>query len=185
MNTIKLLITLSLINITGCASQVVDWDGDNIPLEEQRRIMDKSSVEYSEDVVTLATETGVAIIASKDSPTIQFQNDYEVKQDNWSIDAHNFTDKDQCVALQWKLMDFKYVSDHPTLFYVPKQSITRAGTMTQMVWEMDGVKFVPDSSGFIWAMGTREPVKNAKKGDECTFNLEETDLRKEKDVYVH
>jgi len=185
MKYLNLAIALSLLLLSGCASKVVDWDGDNIPIEEQHRMMNQSSVEYTEDIVTLATENHVAIIASRTNPTLTFQNDYEIKQDNWSVDAHNISDKDQCVAIQWKLMDFKFVSEHPTLFYVPKRGIAHVGIMTQMVWEMQGVRFVPDSSGFIWAMGTRDTVPNAAEGDECTFLLEEEDLRKEEDVYVH
>jgi len=183
----KTLIALSLsLLLTGCGmTKVVDWDGENIPLEEQRRIMANESVQYTEDVVTLATENDIGIIASKEGPTLTFEHDYEIEQDNWSIDAHNFGDVAQCVALQWKLMDFKFVSDHPTLFYSPGKSIVHVGTMTQMVWEIDGVKVVPESSGFLWFMITRDPVEDAQTGDECTFILEEKDMRKEEDVYVH
>ena len=182
---INLLIISTLLILSGCSTQVVDWDGDEIPIEEQHRIMQQESVKYTDEVVTLATENDISIVATKQGPILTFEKDYTIKQDNWSIDAHNFSDVPQCVALQWKLMDFKFVSDHPTLFYVPGKSIVHVGTMTQMVWEIDGVKFVPESSGFIWAMATRSPAENAEKGEECVFLQKEEDLRKEEDVYVH
>ena len=186
MKILTALLILSLLILSGCGmTTVTDWDGDNVPLEEQRRIMAKQSVQYTEDIVTLATESEIGIVATKEGQTLTFENDYEIKQDNWSIDAHNFSDIPQCVAIQWKLMDFQFISDHPTLFYVPGKSITHVGTMTQLVWEIDGIKVVPESSGFIWAMVTREPAENALKGEECTFYEKEEDLRKEKDVYVH
>lgn len=181
MNILKFAIPIALLNITGCAT-IVDYDGEFSDVE-QRQALEDGGVIYTEDIVNLADEEDIVIVASK-SDTITFESDYEVKQDTWDIDAHNMGSKNQCVTLVWRLMDFKFVSDHPDEFYSPANSIVRVGTMTQMVWEIDGVKFAPDGSGYLYGMRVREPVKDAATGDECLHLIKDEDLVKEKDVYT-
>lgn len=177
MNLKLSLIIVGLLVLSGCATtQVVDYDGENISEDEKQRMMDEGGIQYTEGIVELSEEDDVVIMAEKSSPTVTIHHDYEVVQDKWDITAHNLSDDNVCVTLHWKLMDFKFISDYASEFYVKENSILHVGTMIQQVWEIQGVRFTPDGSGYIAGMLVREPVEDADTGDECLFIEKEEDI---------
>lgn len=172
------IITLTsiILLLSGCMTNVVDYDGSNISDEDKQRMMDEGGIRYTEDFVELVEEDGISITAEKTSPTITFHNDYEVVQDKWDIAAHNLSDDDVCVTLHWKLMDFRFISNYPSEFLVEKETSLSVGTMIQQVWEIQGVRFTPDGSGYVHKMLLREPNEDVKPGDECQFIEDEDDI---------
>lgn len=179
MNThIKMIfVILSMLGLSGCATTTIrDYDGENISQEEKQQLMDEGGIQYTESIIELISDNGITIIATKTTPTLTVYHDYEVVQDNWDITALNTTTDSECVTLLWKLMDFKFVSEYPSEFLVRHSSSLHIGTMIQQVWEIQGVKFTPDSSGYVAGMLVREPIPNAAIGDECTFIELERDI---------
>jgi len=172
------VILFGLLILSGCTTttKVVDYDGENISKEEQQRMMDEGGIQYIEGTVELIEEDNVVIIAEKKNPITTIHNDYEVIQDKWTITAHNLSDKNVCVTLHWKLMDFKFISEYASEFYVQKNSILPVGTMIQQVWEIQGVRFTPDGSGYVAGMLVRDPVENARQDEECLFIEKEEDI---------
>ena len=73
-------------------------------------------------------------------------------------------------------MDFKFISEYASEFYVQKNSILPVGTMIQQVWEIQGVRFTPDGSGYVAGMLVRDPVENARQDEECLFIEKEEDI---------
>jgi len=171
-------LLLGLLILSGCSNvtTIRDYDGENISEQDKQRMMDEGGIQYTEGVVELIEEDDVVIIAEKKNPLITIHNDYEVVQDKWTITAHNMSSDNVCVTLHWKLLDFKFVSDHPSEFYVPANALMYVGTMVQQVWEIQGVRFTPDGSGYVAGMLVREPVEDAKKGDECLYIEKEEDI---------
>jgi hypothetical protein len=156
-------------------TQVRDYDGE-LTESEEKEIFDTGGVEYTSGMVMLGDYGGVFVTAIKNTPIITFDKDYELKQDKWDIMITNGQEKDQCVAIYWKLMDFKFITEHENPFYIKGEDMIHLGDMIQQVWEIQGVKFTLDPSGYIHWMGVRDPVKDAIKGEECLFILEEEDI---------
>lgn len=173
-----LMIASIIIMLSGCTTTAVrDYDGENISEEEKQRMMDDGGIHYvQEDSVELIEDKGIVITAEKMNPILTIHNDYEVVQDKWNITAHNMTDKDVCVTLHWKLMDYRLISEQPSEFHVLHDSLLKVGTMVQQVWEIQGVRFTPEGSGYVAGMLIREPVEDALQGDECTFYELEEDI---------
>lgn len=174
---LQLSLLVGLLILSGCTvTQVKDYDGENVTEEDKQRMMDDGGIQYTEGVVELIEEDNVIIMAEKKDPIITFHHDYDVVQDKWTITAHNLSDDNVCVTLHWKLLDFKFVSEYASEFYVKENSILNVGTMIQQVWEIQGVRFTPDGSGYVAGMLVRDPVEGAVKGDECLFIEKEEDI---------
>jgi len=177
----KLIFTfLVIVFVVGCSpmyvqeSDIVDYDGGNLSKKEMKEIRDDKG-EPTADIVVLGEEDKVVIVALKKTPYKPIK-DEEVVQDRWLINATNTNDRDVCVGIYWKLMDFKFISDYPTEFFLHKKESKAIGVMIQQVWELQGVKFTPEGSGYIYWMGVRDPVEDAKKGDECVHIEDEENI---------
>jgi hypothetical protein len=172
----KILTLIFLVALTtGCTSITATKDYDpsyeEVVKFDERRLED--SVIYTEDNVTLKRYNKVSVVAIKVSPKVTFENDQEIVQDKWDIFVLNNHYESKCVKVLFTLLDFKFISDHPMPFYINGESQLKLGTMTQIVWEINGVKFTPDGSGYVNSLEVEYPVKDALKGDECIYIIPE------------
>ena len=180
MKIITLLLSLTLISCTTFEprmipeSEIVSYDLGKLSKEEQQKAR-KQKAQKTADTILFGVKENISVMAVKTVPYKEIIGD-EVVQDKWDVVAANASDDDKCVTIIWQLMDFKYISEFPTEFFLKKHEMKKVGTMIQVVWEIQGVKFVPESSGYIYWLGVRDPVEDAKKGDECTFNIDEDDV---------
>lgn len=191
----KLIYLLPIILLAGCASGPLleDWEslGEddiiNIDVEkyEQARVQDiknNSSVKFTDEDVIVGDVDDVVVRAVKTIPFHVATIKTDVTQEAWDIIATNENDDDKCITIYWKLMDFKFVSFYPSEFLVPGDSTGTIGMMIQQVWEMEGVKFAPDASGYIQWMGVRDTVPDAVEGEECLYI--ETDIHEDGDGII-
>lgn len=171
----KLIKMLPLLLASGCTidtGMVKDID----PQKEELKRLGEGSVLYVDTppFLTIADKKKMMVFAEKNPKTFQTNNiDPAVRQARWTIKVLNTDNKNKCLTLEFRLLDFTYISDHPSEFFVPANSAKIAGTMLQKVWRIDGVEFVPPSSGYVSNIRVRNPVENAKRGSECDFAKED------------
>ena len=184
----KLLIPFTLLLISGCATTVVEepnvredsiveWNSD-----EEREIDKSEGVPIpSADHVIVADKDGILIeVHLIDS---EFGDDPTLEQQRWAVYMTNVSPHDRCVGVSWHLMDFEYVTEEPHLIFSEAESMSRIGEMLQVVWEIDGVKFAPEASGYVYDLIIVNPNQNARdEAEKCLFLVNEDDIRTEEDV---
>lgn len=183
MNLIKMLPVILLAGCTVDTGMVKDVD----PQEDELKRLGEGAMLYVDTppFLTIAEKKGMMVFAEKNPKTFQTNNiDPAVRQARWTIKVLNETTVDRCVTLEFRLLDFTYISDHPSEFFVPASSAKIAGTMNQKVWRIDGVEFVPPSSGYVKNMRVRNPVEGADRGSECDFAKEEAIEDDENDMIL-
>lgn len=172
MNLFKML-PLAILFATGCATDIGPVKDVDPELDELKRLGEGVMLyEDTPPFLTIADKKGIMIFAEKNEKTFQ-TNDPGVRQARWAIKVLNDNNIGRCIAIEFRLLDFIYVSDHPSEFFVPANSAMIAGTMKQKVWTIGGVQFVPPSSGYVRKMNIRDPVIDANIGEECDFAIED------------
>lgn len=140
--------------------------------------------EETPDHLVVAQDSGIIVDVHRMADVFDEQED--VERQRWNVFVTNTTYSNQCVGVSWRLLDFKFISEHPTMVLVERESMLRLGTMLGKVWEIDGVAFAPPPSGYVQDMEIHDPVENAKPGDECLFLVDEDDITvDEKTPYDH
>ncbi len=172
-----LLLLLILLPVVGCTPNIVDRDFE---AEESAYIKehgvaakDPLYAPATPDTVFAGKENNVFVSMYKDKP-----EDYKgMKLQIWQATIVNHSDHPICALVHWKLMDFEMFSDYPDFTYlVSQQQILHFAEMRQQIWNIDGTEFALPPSGYIDQLIVKEPIKDAKKGTECSFednNIEE------------
>lgn len=176
----KWLMVVFVLLLSGCAgNKIIDVDRD-VEKEKVMNDMFTDGVEYdgvnrilvdSDDIIVKAVKADVIVNEYE-----RFKK-YEVKQDVWNIEVSNYSGNDVCVTLLWKLMDFQFVTTLPSSFLVLADATTLIGEMTEQVWEIQGVKFTPGGSGYVYQMDIDDPIEDADAGDECLNLVDEEDIK--------
>ena len=95
----------------------------------------------------------------------------------WSAWAKNHNDKHRCVWVMWRLLDFKYITDHTTVVHVSPFEVIRLGTLRQIPWKLDGVDFAPPPSGYVYGMEVGEPdFTQETEADWCVNVLNDDEI---------
>lgn len=170
----------------GCASKqpvpdhkVVDID----PLELERKMLGEQAGADGEPTpphVVVGEKDGVKIEVHKRKTENSEQ--YLVKLQTWDVTAINYNHRDKCVTPQWKLMDFKYITDGPSEQFIKAHSMKKMGEMQQRAWIIDGVEVAVPPSGYLYDMRVRDAIADAKPGEECMFLVPEEDIQDERNL---
>jgi hypothetical protein len=166
-------LTLPLISVlmfSGCASKIIEdtdpsvqhFDPDNDVIE-----VPDGQAEPTEPNVILAEKNRVSVSAHK-IETIE-DEDTGIEKENWLIIYGNNSLYPKCVGVMWKLLDFNFETNYPTDVYMKSKSWLPIGNMIQGTWNLDGIQFAPEPSGYVAAIRVQDPVEGAKEGEECTF----------------
>lgn len=168
-----LALTILAMFLTGCGSVMVKEE-DIINYDPEFSDIGKDGEQYvpaeqaTPDHVVVADLKGVAIDVSKGKPVYDEQAKAELQQ--WDVFATNSNRKDKCVGVVWRLLDFRFITNYPTDFFMEKSSMLHLGVMQQTTITVDGVKVAPPPSGYVKAMRVRAPNDEAlDDGDRCTF----------------
>lgn len=174
MNLVKILFGVMVVSIIGCAGTPESRVKDVDPVEKEMDRLKAGAMLYEDTppFMMIASKRGTEIYAVKQNRTFQ-TNDPGVRQARWKIMIENHRPYGRCVAVRFRLLDFDYISNHPQDFHVPPHGAVLAGVMQQKVWEINGVKFVPPSSGYVTALRLQDPVIDADPGEECDFAVED------------
>lgn len=172
MNQLMKILPIASLLVAGCATDIGPVKEVDPELDELKRLEGAMLYVDTPPFMTIADKKGMMVFAEKNPRTFQ-TNSPGIRQARWTIKVMNSKPIGQCLTVQFRLLDFVYVSDHPSEFYIPPNSAMIAGTMKQKVWEIDGVQFVPPSSGYVKEMRVRDPVIDAERGSECDFATEE------------
>lgn len=169
----KYLIVILCLLSSGCTVFGLGGTKDiDTEKEEQRRIRElkkkteSDGYEPTPPIVKAASKDGITISVEKSTPLVEKDYSREV----WHVFAKNETPHDKCVFIQWRLMDFEYVSDEASEFLLRSNTRRSIGTMLQFVYNLDGVKFTAPASGYVNQFRVRDPNKKAKRGDECLID---------------
>jgi hypothetical protein len=84
-------------------------------------------------------------------------------QDSWFIRAENFDDKDWCVGIDWRTMDYNiYVPN--TWIFLPRKKIKNLGYAIQRIWKFDETYFsFSDAKWFINEVKLMKPINQTCK----------------------
>ena len=165
------ILTLFLVVffLGGCStivkeSDIVEYDPESNDFHRQNG---EPMYTQTKPIVVVAKDKGIKIRVVRDKPVYDEQD--KVERQHWKVYAHNDNYTHKCVGVVWRLLDFRYISDHPSMVLIKRKEKKLMGVMVQNVWEIDGVKFAPPPSGYVHMMQVLDPVKKAKKGEECLF----------------
>lgn len=176
----KLVIIASMLSVSGCAINLGGMKDVDLEKEEQKRL--KNNLELYKPTpphVRAADVDGIVIHADKRD---SIKDDQLVEQEVWSITAQNTNTEGKCISMRWKLLDFEYISNEPTAFYLKARETREIGTMMQTIWNLDGVRFAPPASGFIEMFKVNTPLADAEVGKECV-NIVEDGTTDAKETY--
>lgn len=178
----KMLITLLMLALTGCAVTVKEYDAEKLEYDQINRIKKAQSDPFNSPAtpayVKVAENNGVYVEAIKLRPIMGHQN---IKLDVWTVDAVNTTDKSQCVTINWKLQDFELETGLPYEFLVPNNKTLPIGRMQQTIWSFDGAAIALPPSGYIDGMRVRDAKFEIATG-KLTCDELEKDIQTPKEV---
>lgn len=176
-NAIVLSGLVGVLFLSGCGTtmvkekDIVNYDPESMDVFHEEG---KPTYEDAPDHIVVAKEDGILVDVHRIADVFDEQAD--VERQRWNVFVTNTSHSDQCVGILWRLLDFKFITEHPTTTLVEENSMLHLGTMLGRVWEIDGVSFAPPPSGYVQAMQVRDPIKDAKAGDECLFLASEDEI---------
>jgi hypothetical protein len=171
---LRTLTLLFVLFATGCSMNptIIDYDPENdIPVDENG---ERIAYEPTPDYVVAADHKRILVEVMRDELFFDDQDEIEVQQ--WSVIATNNNRRDKCVGVQWRLMDFKFISEHPTPVLIHARQRLFLGTMVGRTMIIDGVTVAPPPSGYVYEMKVLDPDTDALEGDECLFLPDEEDI---------
>lgn len=155
--------------LSGCGTATIkEYD----PEQADRNISQEDLFKPTPDHVIVGEYKDVVVEVNK----MKTREDDMIPRQEWSVFATNNNDDDICLAVAWRLLDFQFISHHPTQVLVRSGQREFLGTMLQTVWTIDGVQFAPPPSGYVHNMTVKDPVEDAVRGEECLFLADEEEI---------
>ncbi len=178
MKRLGLVLIAGSLLLGGCATtrmveehEIVDHDPGQTAYDQQEG---STQAEPTPDHVVVADKDGILIDVNKIEPI--YLEEHKVDLQQWEVLASNMNRKDKCVGVIWRLMDFRFESNHPTDVLIPAHQGVILGHMIQTTMVIDGVTVAPDPSGYIQAMRIKNPRDDAIEGEECLYLVDEDDV---------
>lgn len=180
MRLTRLLIALPVAAMVGCTAPMVK-EADIVEVDPYDQPLPKEikAFEPTAPIVELGANNEVLVIAYR-APDVEEEDGHgnDVSRQVWDILVTNQSPyHDKCVAMKWRLMDFKLHTERETEFLVTSDTTERFGTMVGEIWDIDGVRVAPPPSGYIHDMRVRKPIPFAPDGEECLFIADEDDIK--------
>lgn len=169
-------VILTAIALSGCSAKIVKEDRviDVDPDQLDRAVYGDTMPEATPDHVMVGTKDDVTIDVNKQGVEHDPQNRVELQI--WDVTATNFNNAPKCVTLMWQLMDFEYISFGPSEQFIRPLSAQKIGEMRQQYWVINGARVAFPPSGYLSSMRVRDPVADAKPGEECMHLTPEEDI---------
>ena len=177
MNIRNIILAAFLLLTVGCAGTTsptpIDYDPelDYTVNPKTGRIADP---EPTPPYVLAADHKGVLVEVIKQPSFYDEQLATELQ--SWAVFYTNTNKTTKCVGVIWRLMDFEFISEHPTTVMVPAGYRLSAGEMLGMTMNIDGVIVALPPSGYVHEMQVVSPDWKQMEGYECTFIPDEEDI---------
>lgn len=181
MSRFRIAMVLALLALGGCSTtaKIVDYDPET---QDVFRPESGSADIYqpTEDWIIAAEEDNVSVEVIKSDSF--YDEQHEVDLQRWIVLVTNRNKVEKCVGVLWRLLDFQFISEHPTTVLIPEETVMQLGTMQGQIMMIDGVAVAPPPSGYVHEMQVLKPDYEAPQGEECLFLDEEENILDQKGV---
>lgn len=175
MKYIIIITILGILGGCGSAPRIIDESEIYIydPEQDQYNKMREADLpENSPPEITVGSKNNISIEVNKGTPF--YDDEIRRYRDRWIVAALNLNDTGKCITPRWKLMDFNYITNQPSEFYIGPKRMIIVGEMVQNIWVLDGVPISLPASGYLDNMLVRNP--NTSGEEKCGFIVPEEDI---------
>lgn len=167
----KLSILAVLMLTAGCTTQPTTTPTNHIVPESKVINIDPEELE-SKYVTEMYQPTSNRVVAANVDDIIidarnastYFDEDRNTHHQQWEITVQNLSYTNKCVAVEWRTMGFRLITNEPYEFYMEGQSMFVLGYLIEVAELIDGVWVVPPTSAYIQNISVR-PVNRFRITD--------------------
>lgn len=166
----KKFILLSIAYLVGCTPIIKERDIEKEEMEYIKahgKPVDEQ-VKLTSPHIFAKKEDGIRITVHRMQNSIKDGLDIQ----NWYAVVTNENKVGKCFATKWHLMDFEVMEEPHNLTYIgPNESIPRYVHLRQNTWNLGGVRFALEPSGYVDGLYVIDPPKGQSEvtGSECVI----------------
>lgn len=168
-------ILLSILLLTGCSINVLEYDFEKQEAEQVEKIKQAQS-KKKDPFDSPPTPPYVKIFNDDDVYVEVFRlkdiSFRDIVLQQWEVYIKNKNNYNICVAIKWKLQDFELQSEYPTMFLLKPDQYLDLGKMKQTVWAFDKIFVALPPSGYVDSAKILE-AQIDKKTNKYTCDMEE------------